>query len=159
MKTVNRDALIAVLLLLFCGATFWETYNIKTFPSAAMDANVWPRLIVATLAVLCAIYLIQSLRRPERVEVVGVRALIGTYVNAIWCFALFALFLLTLEWLGILIGGFLFVFLCLTALGNRAPRDHLTHAVTALITIALTWVVFSYGLGVFLPQGTLMPIY
>jgi hypothetical protein len=123
-----------------------------------MDANVWPRLIVATLA-LCAIYLIQSLRRPERVEVVGVRALIGRYSNALWCFALFALFLLTLNWLGILIGGFLFVFLCLTVLGNRSPRDHLTHAVTALITIALTWVVFSYGLEVFLPQGTLMPIY
>lgn len=159
MKTVNRDAVVAVVLLMFCGAVFWETYNIKVFASAAMDANVWPRLIVGVLTVLCAIYLIQSLRRPERVEVVGVRALIASYSNALWCFALFALFLLTLNWLGILIGGFLFVFLCLTVLGNRSPRDHLTHAVTALITIALTWVVFSYGLEVFLPQGTLMPIY
>jgi hypothetical protein len=159
MKTVNRDALVAVLLLLFCGVMFWESYNIKTFESAAMDADVWPRLIVGTLTVLCAIYLIQSLRKPVQVEVVGIRALIGTYSNALWCFGLFALFLLTLDWLGILIGGFLFVFFCLTVLGNRSPRDHLSHAVTALITAALTWVVFSYALEVFLPQGTVFRIY
>jgi hypothetical protein len=159
MKTVNRDALVAVILLLFCGAAFWETYNIQTFESAAMDADVWPRLVVGTLTVLCVLYLFQSLRHPERVEVVSVRTLIGTYSNALWCFGLFALFLLTLNWLGILIGGFLFVFLCLTVLGNRSPRDHVIHALTALMTVATTWVVFSYALEVFLPQGTVFRIY
>ena len=159
MKTVNRDALVAVILLLFCGAAFWETYNIRTFESSAMDADVWPRLVVGTLTVLCVLYLFQSLRRSERVEVVGVRTLIGTYRNALWCFGLFALFLLTLNWLGILIGGFLFVFLCLTVLGNRSLRDHVIHALIALMTVATTWLVFSYALEVFLPQGTVFRIY
>ena len=159
MKTINRDAWVAVLLLVFCGGMYWETYHIQTFESAAMDANLWPRLVVAALAVLSVYYFIQALRKPEPVELQSLRVLIGTYHNALWCFGLFAVFLLTLNWLGILIGGFLFVFLCLTVLGNRTPRDHLMHLIVALITAGLTWGVFGYALEVFLPQGTLFRIY
>lgn len=159
MKTINRDALVAVFLLLFCGAALWETYNIATFESAAMDANLWPRVIVVALAVLSAFYLLKSLRNPEPVETRSIRALIGTYRNALWCFGLFAAFLLTLTWLGILIGGFLFVFIALSVLGNRTPRDLLMHAVVALATVGITWLVFSYALEVFLPQGTVLRIY
>ena len=159
MKTINRDALVAVLLFLFCGVALWETFNIPAFESAAMDANLWPRVVIVALTVLCAFYLVQSLRKPERVELQSLRTLARTYRNALWCFGLFALFLITLNWLGILLGGFLFVWICLSVLGKQTPRDYLMHAFIALLTVGMTWFVFSYALEVFLPQGTVLRIF
>ena len=106
-----------------------------------------------------SLYLLKSLRTPERVTVQSLRTLAGTYRNALWCFGLFALFMLTLNWLGILLGGFLFVWACLSVLGNNTLRDHLVHGVVAFLTVGLTWLVFSYALQVFLPQGTVLRIY
>jgi hypothetical protein len=52
-----------------------------------------------------------------------------------------------------LIGGVLFVFLTLTALGERSPRAHAIHAAISFISIAFMWSVFTFGLRVILPQG------
>jgi len=100
-------------------------------------------------------YLFQSLKqvRDEKSEGGGVIGWIGRYQNALWCYGLFAAFLLTLDYLGMLIGGTLFVFLMLTALGERTLRAHAMHAAIAIISIASMWSIFTYGLRVILPQG------
>ncbi|MGY9014836.1 MAG: hypothetical protein ACKVG9_06025, partial [Rhodospirillales bacterium] len=46
-----------------------------------------------------------------------------------------------------------FVFLTLTALGERTPRSLGIHAAIAIISITFMWSVFTFGLKVFLPQG------
>jgi putative tricarboxylic transport membrane protein len=54
-----------------------------------------------------------------------------------------------------LLGGVLFVFGTLTALGRRDGRGLIVHAAIALGTIGFMWGVFTYGLHVMLPQGEL----
>ena len=46
------------------------------------------------------------------------RAFLGYWRNVIWCFVLFGAYLLAIPYLGMLIGGVLFVFALLTALGG-----------------------------------------
>ncbi len=156
MIKVNREIVAALLLLVFSGIVYWQTYNIPVFESAAMDAKLWPRIILVLLAALCVLHLVQALRRPSPPPLVkSVGELVDRHWNAFWCFLLFAVFLLLLDLLGMLASAGLFVFLTLTLLGRRTLRDHLNHLAIAILAVGLIWAVFTHGLNVFLPQGTI----
>ena len=75
------------------------------------------------------------------------------YRNPLWCYGLFLAFLLTLDYLGMLIGGVLFVFCLLTAVGGASKRNLIVHALIAVIMIGAMWALFTYALGVIFPQG------
>ncbi len=154
MGGINRDVVVAIGLMLFCGLCFAATFQIRDMGYATIGAEVWPRLILLILALLTAVYLGQSLRRPApESSSNGLTGWLRRYRNALWCYALFALFLLTLPWLGMLIGGVSFVFAALTVMGERTLRAHLVHATIALGTIGLMWAIFTFGLRVILPEG------
>ncbi|MFQ5774747.1 MAG: tripartite tricarboxylate transporter TctB family protein [Kiloniellaceae bacterium] len=157
MRRINRDVVIAVFLLAMCGAFFWASFDIRQPDYGTLMPSTWPRAIVALFVVLSAIYLVQSLRRPageDRAErPPGLKAWLAYYRNPLWCYGLFLAFLVTLPVLGILIGGVLFVFCLLTGLGGARPRNLLSHAVIALVSVGAMWAVFTFALGVILPQG------
>jgi hypothetical protein len=124
--------------------------------------STWPRAILSLLSVLSVIYLVQSLAAPGA-EVPaehpgGLKAWLAYYRNPICCYGLFLAFLLTLPFLGILIGGVLFVFCLLTALGGLGGRKVAVHAAIALVSVGAMWAVFTFALGVILPQGMIFTI-
>ncbi|MBE0624653.1 MAG: tripartite tricarboxylate transporter TctB family protein [Burkholderiales bacterium] len=155
MARLNTDTVCAIVILAAGGVFFWATFHIPKMGYASLGAEVWPRVVLVLLFALTFAYLFQSLKRgpDEKGEGGGVMGWIGRYQNALWCYALFGGFLYTLNYLGMLIGGTLFVFLTLTALGERTLRAHAVHAAVAFISIAFMWSIFTYGLKVILPQG------
>jgi hypothetical protein len=162
MSRPNRDVIVAIGLLLFCGLFFWASFDIREMGYATIGAAVWPRLVLLVLFVLSSLYLFQSLRRPalQGENGGGLRGGgLARYHNALWCYALFLLFLLTLPWLGMLIGGTLFVFLALTVMGERTARAHLIHVAIAVGTIGVMWAIFTYWLRVILPEGEILRIW
>ncbi len=158
MSRMNRDMGVAIFLLLFCGVFFAATFDIRETSYGTPGAGVWPRIILLALALLSAGYLAQSLKRGAAARDDAARGLKGwlaTYRNALWCYFLFAVFLLTMPYLGMLLGGALFVFCTLTALGRRDGRTLLVHGAIALGAVGIMWGVFTYGLNVILPGGEL----
>ncbi len=156
MARLNRDTVCAIVILMAGGVFFWATFSIPDMHYESLGSEVWPRVILVLLFLLTFGYLFQSLKQGPGKPAEsggGVTGWIRRYQNALWCYALFAGFLLTLDYLGMLIGGTLFVFLTLTALGERSLRAHAIHAAIAVISIAFMWSVFTYGLKVILPQG------
>ena len=81
------------------------------------------------------------------------------YQNAIYCFARFFVFLVTLPYLGMLLGGILFVFLMMSVLGGWSPKLILMHAVIAVLSVGSMWSIFTFGLRVMLPAGELFTIF
>ncbi|HIC80879.1 MAG TPA: hypothetical protein EYP07_07930 [Kiloniellaceae bacterium] len=167
MAKVNRDVVVALLLLLFCGVFFWESFNIQLTDYGQMNSRVWPRLILGALLIATLVYLWQALRGEVAEAGIAGRGEVGgggllgwvaRYRNALTCYALFLGFLLTLPILGMLIGGVLFVFLALTVLGPPTLRLVPLHAAIALGTVGAMWAVFTFGLRVFLPEGILISI-
>lgn len=165
MARVNRDVVVALLLLLFCGVFFWESFNIRLTDYGQMNSAVWPRAVLAALTLASVIYLAQALRGDfapapgadeETRESHGLLAWIASYRNAFFCYGLFLLFLLTLPFFGMLIGGILFVFLALTFLGSLELRLVPVHAAVAVGTVGAMWAIFTFGLRVFLPEGELI---
>jgi len=169
MRNINTDAIIAILFMAMCGVFFKATFDIRDLGYESMGAEVWPRIVLAGLFVVSCIYLISALRNPQQgAKAAGVEEDDGRgwaarffdrHLNAAYCFGGFILFLLTLDYLGMLIGGVLFVFITLTALGDRSLMDHVRHAGIAVVSIGLMWAIFTFGLRVILPEGEILKIW
>lgn len=162
MRRLNRDTWVALFLLLLCAGAFAATFNIRATSYASIGAEVWPRAIVALLTALTLVYLVQSLARGPDAAAArppGVTGWLRHYRNPLWCFALFGAFLVTLPVFGMLLGGALFVFAMLAVLGPRTPRAHAIHAVIAVASVGGMWAIFTFGLRVILPEGTIFRVW
>jgi hypothetical protein len=166
MTRVNRDTVVAILLLVGCGVLLDASFDIREPDYGQLSPATWPRTVVGVLTLLSLIYLVQSIRRGVPVEPAepekpvekaprGLGAWIAHWRNVFWVFALFLAYLLALPWLGMLVGGLAFVFLLLNALGGWSPDKLALHAVIAVVSIGGMWSVFTFGLGVLLPRGDL----
>jgi len=162
MQRLNRDSVVAILLLVACGVFFWASFEIRQPNYGVLMPSTWPRVIIAMLTLLSFLYLLQSLRSgpaeptPDSDSAPpDFAGFIAYWRNPIICFAMFFTFLATLPVLGMLIGGISFVFILMTLLGGWAPRQLLFHALVAIATVGGMWSLFTFGLGVMLPEGVI----
>ena len=66
MVSLNRDSVVAIILLFVCGILFYSSFDIRQPDYGVLMPSTWPRIIIVVLALLSSIYLIQSLRaRPN----------------------------------------------------------------------------------------------
>lgn len=161
MGRLNKDAAVAIFLLVLCGVFYAASFDIRVPTFGVLLPSTWPRVIIVALGVLSLIYLFQSLTNPEKIaegeEVAppqpGFSGWLYYWKNPIWCFVLFFAYLVTLPVFGMLISGILFVFLLLNVLGGWSARNLVFHAIVAIGCIGAMWSLFTYGLGVLLPPS------
>lgn len=157
---LNRDTVVAMFLLLVSGGLMMASLEIREPDYGQLSPATWPRVIVGALALLSLIYLVRSLRQgPDEVNEAAPKTIaefLSYWRNVIWCFVLFGGYLLSIPYLGMLVGGVLFVFTLLTALGGI--RAWFLHGAIALVSVGGMWVVFTFALEVLLPRGSLTGI-
>jgi len=162
MTRVNRDTVIAIVLLVAWGVLLAASFEIREPDYGVLSPATWPRVIIAVLTVLTLIYLVQSIREgvpeaPTGEDSPGsIAGFVAYWRNIIWVFALFLVYLLSMPYLGMLIGGLAFVFLLLNALGGWQPKQLVLHAIIALVTVGGMWALFTFGLRVMLPPGEIL---
>jgi len=161
MSKMNQDSWSALFLLLFSTLFFNASYDIRDLGFETLGAEVWPRIILVILALLSLILLVRSISQPPKMESRGFswKQWFATYSNALWCFSLFLLFLVTLPYFGMLLGGVLFVFALLCIVGHRTTRATIQHIFIATGCIGVMWAIFTFGLKVMLPQGQLFSVW
>ncbi len=166
MTRVNRDTIVAIVLLVGCGVLLNASFDIREPDYGQLSPATWPRTVVGALAFLSLIFLVQSIRQGQPEQPVepdepaekvtrGLGDWIAQWRNIFFVFALFLAYLVALPWLGMLVGGVAFVFLLLNALGGWSPDRLALHAVIAVVSVGGMWSVFTFGLGVLLPRGEL----
>ncbi len=161
MERLNKDAAVAIFLLVLCGVFYAASFDIRVPTYGVLLPSTWPRVIIVALGVLSLIYLFQSLTNPEEVSEgeegappqAGFFSWLYDWKNPIWCFVLFFAYLATLPVFGMLISGILFVFLLLNVLGGWSARNLAFHAIVAIGCIGAMWSLFTYGLDVILPPS------
>ena len=159
MRRLSLDAIVATVLLIAGGVLFWDTFQWRHTPYATMPSSVWPRFVLVIFFALCAIYLVRSLIRGPGDEVKrSLREWIAYYRNPLSCYGLFLGFLVTLPYLGMLVGGILFVWLMQVIVGERGRGAQVRHAAIAVASVGFMWLVFTYAIGVILPAGSLVHI-
>lgn len=160
---IRQDTIVAILLMVFTGVMWNATYDIQVMPFSSLPSNVWPRVILIVLGGFSALLLLQSLvgtggRRTEPTSGDG-RSLLSRYRNALIVYGLFLGFLLTLPYLGMLIGSIAFVFLALTLLGRPDRRMVPIHLAISVGSVGVMWAIFTFALRVILPQGELLSMF
>ena len=161
MTRVNRDLIVAILLVVVCGVFLAASFEIREPNYGQLSPAAWPRAVIGALSVLTLIYLMQSARKglyldgPEEEPGDEPRGRQKGWRNVFVCFALFLAYLLSMPWLGMLVGGTLFVFMLLNALGGWSPRMLALHAAVAVVSMGGMWSIFTFALGVILPRGDL----
>ena len=158
MNIINRDSVVALTLLLVCGLFLNAVGDIRITKYGTITSDLWPRIVLIILSVLCMVYFLQSIRKPVKTEKTkfSLHQWFLNYKNAIACYSLFGLFVWTLPFLGMLLGGIIFVFLILSFLGNKNKRSLIIHVAISVISIVLMWSIFTFGLGVMLPEGQIL---
>ncbi|MEM7777779.1 MAG: tripartite tricarboxylate transporter TctB family protein [Pseudomonadota bacterium] len=162
MGHINRDALIAITLLVITGTFFWASFDIREPDYGQLSPAAWPRMILVVLGILSFLMLVQAIRQtppavdapPVDAESTSLVSTLTSWRNPVFCFVAFLGFLLALPHLGMLVGGVLFVFVLLTLLGGVSPRLLLVHALIATGSIGAMWSLFTFGLRVILPTGS-----
>ena len=159
MSRINPDVVIALALMVLSAALFADTFSYQKVHLSIIGAKLWPRIVLVALFVASAVFLARSLvRAPQaRGERWTLSRWLGENRNVIAVFALYVLFLVTLPWLGMLLGGIAFVFAVQTVIGLGGARAHLIHAAIAVGAVGGMWAVFTYALGVVLPEGQILP--
>jgi putative tricarboxylic transport membrane protein len=157
--TLNRDAFVAVFLLLLCAVMFVASLDLPPPMFNQLSPALWPRLILVPLALLSAMLLYQSQRAPEKTETRSIAQWFEYNKSPFICFALFFLFLVTMPVAGMLLGGLVYVFLTLNVLGGWKPRQLALHAMISAVSVVGMWAVFTQLLGVLLPEGEILRVY
>jgi putative tricarboxylic transport membrane protein len=157
VRHLSLDSVVATVLMIFGGVLLWDTFQWRRTPYSTLASSVWPRFVLVMFFLLCAIYLIRSLRRGATGETKrSFLDWIVYYRNPLFCYGLFFLFLVTMPYLGMLIGGTLFVWAVQAAVGERSARAQLRHAAIAIVSVGFMWFIFTYAIGVILPDGSLL---
>ena len=68
MTRVNRDTVVAILLLVGCGVLLNASFDIREPDYGQLSPATWPRTLIAILTLLSLIYLMQSIRRGAPAE-------------------------------------------------------------------------------------------
>jgi hypothetical protein len=157
---INQDTITALCLLAICGVVFADTLRMEPAMFGQMPATLWPRMILAPLALLSVLMLVNA---QKAVGTGVVRKSLPEwftyYKNPIVCFVLFFVFLLTMPITGMLLGGLAYVFLTLNFLGGWTRQKLIQHGIVTLIFVVGMWLIFTQALGVFLPEGILLRVY
>jgi putative tricarboxylic transport membrane protein len=160
MRRIGTDAIIGLVLLVLCAELYRETFDFRVPPFATMSTGTWPRFVLILVALLSIALLVQSLLGRPAVATSGPpaeqAAKPASHRNALVCFGLFAIFLTSLHWLGMLIAGIAFVFLMQELMGPRDLKSRLAHLAIAVVSVGAMWAVFTFALRVILPEGTLL---
>lgn len=162
------DLVVSILLLLFSAVMINDSSNIRDLGFDGMKADFWPKIVLWLLVIMSSILFgksfifiknnpaISNLKIDNKILIIST---LIKFKNAFICFAMFMFFLLTLDYLGMLIGGVLFVFGLLTFLGNFNFKSIVKHFLISIISIGCMWAIFTYGLKVMLPEGEILNVW
>ena len=159
----RSDTVAALVLLIFCGLTYWSTLEVPKPNFGSIGAAFFPRILIFVLSIMTASLFIRSLARDLRAGVASAepyvrpvfREWVIGYKNVIASFFFFFVFVLVLELLGYMVAGFLFLFVMQLFLSPRTWKMARRHIlVSAGVTFTL-WVIFRWLLVVLLPEGEL----
>jgi putative tricarboxylic transport membrane protein len=138
---VQKDVLAGLFLMGVAALGLWLSRDYQIGTALRMGTGYVPRLLCWVLLGLGLIVLLQGLRAGA--------AATGAFAEFSWRPFVFVplsllAFVYTIEWLGAIIASALLI-----AVGAFAGRDMrpVEVAATALVLIALCWVIFIWGLG------------
>jgi hypothetical protein len=145
---LRGDDIVGGVILFFCAAAYAITTTFEEVPvmlSQGIQPAVFPRAMIAVIAFLSMILIVQSRRKPASVHKPVPMVAFATA-------GLLAVFVAAIDWVGMMLGIFLF---CLILPALWGDRRYLWIAVFAMLFPVGIFMLFSRMLEVRFPLGIL----
>jgi hypothetical protein len=149
---ISRDGAAGLVGLAGSAAMLLLSRQLPHNPLVPIGPAFYPRILLAVFAVLCTLLVIADLRRRGGRPAAGAPT---RYRLVLLTFAIFAVYVALMPWLGFRISTFLFVFVLQAVLEPPHGRRWWAVLAVALATTVLAWAVFERYLSVLLPRGRL----
>ncbi len=148
------ERLFALLLVIFSGYAFWESYGISRF-SGLTTGGVMPMLASAVMLLTGGVILAETLRKPRAAQS-GLPGLIAYLfpLRVVLFTLLVAGFVAAIPVAGFLTASGVLLFVAVWALWRKGPVPALA---IALLSVGVIYLLFRVVFQVVLPTGTLWP--
>jgi putative tricarboxylic transport membrane protein len=148
--TITGLAVIAVSLVLF-----WATLGLERHPMVPIGPAFYPRIVLGiTVLMALALVVTDLLARRRRVVAVAQAAVRPNYALVLVCFAIFAVYVVAMPYLGFRVSSLLFLLVMPVAMERPASRARwIALIVTAAVATAGSHYIFEHYLHVLLPRG------
>ncbi|MBM7570035.1 tripartite tricarboxylate transporter TctB family protein [Aquibacillus albus] len=149
-----QDRIFGISVLIFCLIMFMETFNFaEKTPWQIAGPAVFPRFIIAVIAVVTLVLLIKSfLQKSDRTSSFSWETFINKYGKTIILFALFGVYVVLLPILSFIIATLLFLIVGQAVLmGLKKPKTIVLNLSISVIMTFSVYLIFTHLLNIWLP--------
>ena len=155
---MRRDAVTGLVVLATSLFLFWATLGLQRHPLVPVGPEFYPRLVLGATAFLALLLVVSDViahRRAREAPVPAVSSVRANYTLVVVAFAIFAVYVIALPYLGFRVATL--AFLIAMPLAFEPPRGARRRWIVifsvALVATVLIYVAFESYLQVLLPRG------
>ena len=155
---MGRDAVTGLVVLATSLFLFWATLGLERHPLVPVGPEFYPQLVLGVTAFLALLLVVSDVIANRRARVTPARSVSTARPNyklVVSAFAIFALYVIALPYLGFRLASF--AFLIAMPVTFEPPSAHrrrwLVVFLVALVATVLTYLIFNNYLHVLLPRG------
>jgi putative tricarboxylic transport membrane protein len=155
---VGRDAVTGLVVLATSLFLFWATLGLKRHPLVPVGPEFYPQLVLGVTALLALLLVVSDViahRRARTATPPPVSTVRANYALVVIAFAIFAIYVIALPYLGFRVATFAFLVSMPLALQppRGARRQWMVVLSVALVATVLIYLAFESYLQVLLPRG------
>lgn len=159
MREAKKDLLNSIIIVAFCGVAYTGILEIPIRGAAKTEADFFPKIIIGLIFILAisllskSIYgMIKQRNNESKKERVNWQRLFKDNSKVIYTFAIFSTYIFLLQGVGYFISSVIFLF-ALYLILMPGKKRYTTGIIGSLLITVLLFIVFRYGLSVYLPEG------
>ena len=151
---MGRDAFTGLAVLAASLVLFWATLGLERHPMVPVGPGFYPRIVLGITAAMALLLVAVDLMARRRPAVAGEPGTRGNYALVVTCFAIFAVYVVAMPYLGFRVSTFAFLLAMPVAMERPANRRRwVAVAVVAGGATLASYFVFERYLHVLLPRG------
>ena len=155
---MGRDGITGLVIFVTSLFLYWATLGLKRHPLVPVGPEFYPRLVLGVTAFLALLLVVSDVIAHRRARVAPapvVSSARANYVLVVIAFAIFAIYVIALPYLGFRLATFAFLVAMPLALEppRAARRQWIVVFSVALVATVLIYLAFESYLQVLLPRG------
>lgn len=159
MLMIKKDRLTSLVILIVCAFFYYESFGIRTSNlSAGLGATFFPRFLLGFIALLAVLMFLNTFTRAAKAKDLKEQEEKPDEKSPliVWIiFGVFALYILSLNVLGFILGSALFMFSIYLILTwkKRTTKQHVLSFGGIFVAAFVLFFIFEKLLQVYLPRG------
>jgi putative tricarboxylic transport membrane protein len=154
-RDVGRDAITGLVVFATSLFLFWATLGLERHPLVPVGPEFYPQLVLGATGLLALLLVVSGVIAHRHAAMPAPAAARANYTLVTVAFAIFAIYIIALPYLGFRLATFAFLMAMPLALEppRGARRRWIMVFVVALVATFVTYLAFESYLQVLLPRG------